>query len=64
MTGDVCTQGGGLPPGGGGFFIKRGNGHLYPGGLGRPPPEIHRILKDTVNKRAVRILLGCILVNN
>ena len=28
------------------------------------PPEIHEILRDTVNKRAVRILLECILVVN
>ena len=40
---------GGLAPGG-----------LHPGGLGRPPP--HRILQDTVNEWAVRILLECILV--
>ena len=43
---------GGLPPGG-----------LDPGELGRPP-EIHEILRDTVNKRAVRILLECFLVPN
>ena len=30
-------------------------------GVGRPP-EVHGILQDTVNKRAVRILLECILV--
>ena len=44
-------------------------GHMTRGvciqeGLGRPPPpEIHGILQDTVNKRAVRILLECILVS-
>ena len=53
----------------------RGRGCMHPGGLhleggpgasasrvglGRPP---HRILWDRVNKRAVRILLECILVN-
>ena len=27
-----------------------------------PPPKIHGILQDTVNKRAIRILLECILV--
>ena len=31
-------------------------------GLGIPP-EIHGMLSDTVNERAVRILLECILVN-
>ena len=43
----VCLQGG-LPPGRG----------LHPGGVGRPP----QALRDTVNKREVRILLECILV--
>ena len=47
---------GGLHPGGG----------LPPGrvcrGVGRPSPEIYGILRDTVNKRAVCILLECILV--
>ena len=48
-------------------------GICLPGGLhqgrpptprkGRPPPTI-RILRDTVNKRAVRILLECLLVWN
>ena len=27
-----------------------------------PPPTIHGILRDTVNKRTVRILLECFLV--
>ena len=31
-------------------------------GLGRPPPKIHGILRDTVNKRTLRILLEYILV--
>ena len=37
-------------------------GWSAPGGVGRTPPEIHWILHDMVNKRAVRILLECILV--
>ena len=37
-------------------------GGLHPGGLGRHPLEIHGILQDTVNKRAVCILRECILV--
>ena len=49
-------------------------GGLHPGGWADPPsgvflqggwadtPKIHGILRDTVNKRAVRILLECILV--
>ena len=36
-----------------------GRGGLHPG-VGKPPP--HWILRDTVNERAVRILLECILV--
>ena len=35
-------------------------GGLHPG-VGKPPPP-HWILRDTVNERAVRILLECILV--
>ena len=46
-SGGICIQGG-LHP-----------GDLYPRGLGRPPPQ--QILRDTVNKRAVHILLECIL---
>ena len=42
----ICHQGG----------LHRGRG------LGRPPPQLHGILRDTVNKRAVRILLECFLV--
>ena len=53
----VCIQWGG---GGGGGSASRWKRGLHPGGLGRPPP--HRILWDTVNKQAVRILLECILV--
>ena len=41
---------------GGGVCIQ---GSLHRGGVGRPP--LHRILWDTVNERAVRILLECIL---
>ena len=39
-------------------------GGLHPGeGVGQTPPhELHGILRDTVNKRAVRILLECFLV--
>ena len=37
---------------------------LYPQGVGQtsPLPKIHGILQDTANKRAVRILLECVLV--
>ena len=35
----------GLPPGG-----SASRGYLSPGGLGRPPPQIPGILRDTVNK--------------
>ena len=31
-------------------------------GVGQTPTEINGILRDTVNKRVVRILLECILV--
>ena len=39
---------------------------VYLGGEGKlgRPPEIHEILRDTVNRRAVRILLECFLVLN
>ena len=38
-------------------------GDLHPGWADSPPPpEIHGILQDTVNKRVVRILLECINV--
>ena len=49
LQGGVCIRGA-LHPGGGG---------LHPGRLDRPPL---RALQDTVNKRAVCILLECILV--
>ena len=63
---------GGLPPGGGlhprGSASRRGvciPGGLPSLGLDRPPlPEKHGILRDTVNKRTVCILLECILVYN
>ena len=57
----VCSQGG-LHPGGlhpVGVCIQRGT--LHPVGLGRHP-ALHQILWDTVNDRAVRILLERILV--
>ena len=45
----------------GGFAYRRG--FLYPRGLGRPPPpEIHGLLRNTVHKRSVRILLECFLL--
>ena len=67
----VChsVHSGGLPPKG--VYIEGVEqtprvclqGGLHPGGSTRPPPEIHGILWDTVNKRAVRILLlECFLV--
>ena len=54
----VCIQGG-LHPGGS-ASIGRGGIHLG-GSTSRSRPT-HRILRDTVNERAVRILLECILV--
>ena len=42
--------------GGGGGLHRGGGGSLHPVGLGRPPP--HRILRDTVNERAVRHRTG------
>ena len=44
----------GLHPGWGGGSAFRGVGQT---------PEIHGILRDTVNKRAARILLECFLVS-
>ena len=64
-SGRVCIRGG-LPPG---ESASRGLGRspqvCLRVGVGRaPPPEIHGILRDTVNKRVVCILLECILVKN
>ena len=42
--------------------LHLGGGVLHRGSWADPPPKIHGILRDTVNKRAVRILLECILV--
>ena len=50
----VCIQWGGPHPGG----LPRGRG------VRLTPPKTHRILQDTVNERAVRILLECILVKH
>ena len=49
MTGGLHL--GNLPPGGGSAYRR----------VGPPPPEIHGILWNTVNKRAVHILLDYIL---
>ena len=65
----VCLQGG-LHPGKGGLHPRgrgsasRGEGSASGRGVGQtsPPSEIHGILRNTVNKRAIRILLECILV--
>ena len=52
-------EGGVLHPGGGCLWGR----DCIKGGLGRSPPtEIHGILRITVNRRAVRILLECFLV--
>ena len=75
----VCIQGGGsasrvrgLNPDGGsvsrgsasrGVCLQRGRGLHLGGGWADPPSEIHGILRDTVNTRALRILLECILVD-
>ena len=42
--------------------VSRAGGGFPPGGVGQTPP--HQVLRDTVNKRAVRIPLECILVVN
>ena len=71
---------GGLHPGlfasGGSASRGRCLWDLHPGLFGRPPgsaymgcwgwvdPHTRRILRDTVNKRVVRILLECILIIN
>ena len=61
----VCREGvlpleggGGLPPEG----VLPPDGGSASRGVGQTPLEIHVILRDTVNKRAVCILLECILV--
>ena len=52
MAGGVCVAGG-----------VHGRGHVWQGGHSCSPPH-HQILRDTVNERAVRILLECILFVN
>ena len=44
----------------GGWSASGEGGSLHPGGCWQTAPD--RILRDTVNERAVRILLECILV--
>ena len=39
-----------------------GGGHVWQGGVHGMPPPPRQILRDTVNERAVRILLECILI--
>ena len=51
--GGRSASGGGRSAWGG--AASRGGGH-------NPPPEIHGILRDAVNKWVVRILLECILL--
>ena len=51
-------QGGPACKGGGGVCIQ--GVYIREGGVGQTPP--HQILWDTVNERAVRIILECILV--
>ena len=66
----VCIGGsasrGGLPSGGWADPPKppTGGGWVAASGGGQTPPEIHGIVRDTVNKQAVRILLECFLVCN
>ena len=56
---EVVLNPGGVGSESGGICIWRS---LHPEGVwGRPP---HRILRDTVNERAVRILLECILISS
>ena len=44
------------------ILFTGGRGGLPPEGWVDPSPKIHGILRDTVNKRTVRILLQCFLV--
>ena len=66
VSGGSASRGWGLHPGGSasrGRVCIRGvpiGGGLHPGKFNSPPP--HQILRDTVNERAVRILLEYILV--
>ena len=54
--GGVCIKGGGLHPG--------GSASRNPQRLGPPWTPPHRILQDTTNELAVRVLLECILVTD
>ena len=57
-----CLHLGGLHPGG--ICIQRGSAsRVCIRGVGQTPPS-PRILRDTVNERAVRILMECILVTH
>ena len=59
-----CLPWGGSASGGGGSASNRGSaskGGLHSGGVGQTHPN--RVPRDTVNARAVRILLECILVS-
>ena len=68
-----CPQEGGLPRGGGSAKLGLDPGGSTSGGvlpqgglnpeLGWADPFHHQILRDTVNERAVHILLECILVS-
>ena len=61
MHASLVTWLGGLQPGGIGQTPQV---CLRGGAVGQTPPKTHGILRDTVNERAVRILLECILVWN
>ena len=59
----VCIQRGSAFRGGRAVYIQE-EGGLHPGKVWQnlSPPKTHGILQDTVNERAVRILLECVLV--
>ena len=61
----VClsTGGGGGMHGGGGGICGCGGCAWLEGGINGCGGGMHGIRRDTVNERAVRILLECILVN-
>ena len=61
MTIGICLQGD-LTLGVGIQGVASSGGGMYAGEDWAVPPEIHGILRDMVNKRAVCILLECFLV--
>ena len=66
MRGRGCVHGGGNVSGGGGIgACMAGEGCAWQGGGGmRATHAPRQILRDTVDERALRILLECILVSD